>query len=122
MILKDCFGVDIVDGRWLVVAQQRNGGKLFQRRFRNSAGGLKSLVASIRTQTTKPKVCIKSVGDTALNLALQLSSLPEAEVILLSSQGLQHTASHCPRAAPLSPVSKEPSPAEVLARCAERII
>lgn len=123
MIFKDCFGIDIVDGCWLVVAQQRNGRSFCHRCFKNSTGGLASLVKFIRAQATKPKVCIKSVGDAALSVALRLGSLPEAEVILLSSHGLQHTAFHGSRlTAPLSVADKEPSSAAILARCAEFII
>jgi len=28
MIFKDCFGIDIIDSHWLVVAQQRQGRSL----------------------------------------------------------------------------------------------
>ena len=123
MIFKDCFGIDIIDSHWLVVAQQRQGRSLCHRCFKNSAGGLASLVKFIQAQTTKPKVCIQSVGEAALSVALRLGRLPEAEVILLSSHGLQHTVSHGSRpTAPLSAAGQAPSPATLLARCAELLI
>lgn len=123
MIFKDCFGIDIIDSHWLVVAQQRCGRSLCHRCFKNSAGGLASLVKFIQAQATKPKVCIQSAGEAALSVALRLGRLPEAEVILLSSHGLQQMASQgSPPIAPLSMAGQAPSPAILLARCAELLI
>ena len=123
MIFTDCFGINIVEGRWLVVAQQRQGRRLCHRCFKNSASGFTSLVKFIQAQATKPKVCIQSVGEAALSVALRLGRLPEAEVILLSSHGLQHMASQSsPPIAPLSVAGQAPSPATLLAQCAELLI
>ena len=123
MIFTDYFGINIVEGCWLVVAQQRQGRSWCHRCFKNSACGLAALVKFIQAHATKPKVCIQSVGEAALSVALRLGRLPEAEVILLSSHGLPPTASQgSPPIAPLSVAGQAPSPAALLARCAAFIL
>ncbi|HYQ90811.1 MAG TPA: hypothetical protein VES89_01715 [Candidatus Competibacteraceae bacterium] len=123
MIFTDYFGIDIVEGCWLVVAQQRQGRSVCHRCFKNSAGGLTALVKFIQAHATKPKVCIKAVGEAALSVALRLGRLPEAEVILLPSHRLSPTASQgSPPLAPLPVTDQAPSPAMLLARCAEIMI
>ena len=114
MLPESCFGIDIVDGRWLVV-QRQNGKSLLHRQFENTADGLIALLKAIRDGAVRPKVCIKSAGRAALNLALRLCSIPQAEVILISDSGLQYMGTKCVKAG-------HGGTAETLARCAERII
>jgi hypothetical protein len=115
MLTESCFGIDVVAGKWLVVVQRQNGKSLLYRRFENTADGLMGLLRAIRDAAVKPKVCIKSAGRAALNLALGLCSIPQAEVILISDSGLHNMKSKLVKAGP-------EGTAEILARCAERII
>ena len=122
MLPESCFGIDIINGRWLVVVQRRNGESLLHRRFKNTADGLTSLLKSIQDRAAKPKVCIKSAGRAALTLALRISSLPQAEVILLSHDGLQQAESRLRHTETHRSEAGHRAAAETLARCAERMI
>ncbi len=116
MLADGCFGIDIADDQWFVVAQRQNGKNLFQcQHFENTTAGLMSLINVIRSGAKKPKICIKSTGRIALNVALRLSSIPEAEVVMLSNTGLQHFG------AKVSNVGQKVA-AEILAKVAERLI
>jgi hypothetical protein len=122
MLPESCFGIDIVDGRWLVVVQRRNGKNLLYRRFENTVDGFTSLLKSIQDRAANPKVCIKSAGRTALTLALRIGSIPQIEVILLSYNGLQQAESRLQHTKANTSESGYRVAAETLARCAERMI
>ena len=120
MAPESYFGIDIVDGKWLVVGQWQEGKNLLCRRFEHTADGLTSLTRFIRDRAVKPRMCIKSNGRTALTVALHLGSLPRAEVFLLSPEGAQHTRL---RHGETEAVEKDSiGGVEVLARTAERMI
>jgi hypothetical protein len=115
MLPESCFGIDIVNGEWLIVVRRENGKNFLQRRFENTADGLTSLLKAIRDRAVKPKVCIKSAGRAALNLSLHLCSIPSAQVMLISDHGLQHMRTTRVKAG-------RGVTAEVLARYAECMI
>ncbi len=108
------FGVDVANS-WVVVVQREKGKNLLQRRFENTADGLLSLLKAIRDRAIKPKVCIRSAGRTAVNLALHLYGIPSAQIMLISDHGLQHTGATRVKAG-------HEAVAEALARYAERMI
>jgi len=122
MIPESCFGIDIVDDRWLVVAQRQDGKSVPCKRFDNTTDGFASLLKFIRDTAAKPKVCIKSAGRTALTIALRLCGIPQAEVILLSHDGLQQIKSRAQSIGTKISEADHMVAAEILARCAERMI
>jgi hypothetical protein len=120
MVPESYFGIDIVDGKWLVVAQWQEGKNLLCRRFENTTDGLTSLSRFIRDRAVKPRMCVKLNNRAALSLALHLGSLPRAEVILLSQEGLHQNESRLRHMGTKEEGSIDG--VEVLARAAERMI
>ena len=122
MVPESYFGIDIVDGKWLVVGQWQEKNNLLCRRFENTADGLTSLSRFILDRAVRPRMCIKLNGRTALTIALHLGSLPQAEVFLLSPEGIQHTAFRLPHVGTEAAEKDSMDGVEVLARAAERMI
>jgi hypothetical protein len=122
MLPESCFGIDLVDGHWLVVVERREGKTCYGGRFENTAEGLTDLLRFIQDRGTKPKVCITPTDRAALTIALHLCRIPQVEVILLSRDGLRLHRSRLRSTETRASEAGNLVVAETLARTAERMI
>ncbi len=121
MARQSYFGLDTDDDHLWTLAQCIDGKTIVLQRFRNTLDGLSAIERFIRDQSGRPRICIKLSNASTLNLVEYLSGIPGVEVILINEVGFQKYQlwSSTPKQ---TPSLENPFRAEILARCAERII
>jgi hypothetical protein len=81
-----------------------------------------SLIVFLRENCSRPKICLRAAGGAAIKLVQYLSGVPDAEVMLISDQGLRIQKAWLPDATSHPYMQGSANQAETLARCAERLI
>lgn len=105
------------NNEWIVVSQAQ-GQTRWSGKFDNTSEGLKSLARFICDCCSRPKICVKSTNSLGLRLILYISSIPDIEVLLMSEAGLRIHQGWLAN----TPATTSMPQAEILARCAERLI
>lgn len=113
-----CYGVDISEDGTLVVAERMNGKPAAATRYPAGAAGVSALRERIESDPARPRVCIRSCSAAALAIALGLTALPRAEVMLVAPRVIESSARAGREPAPTNPEER----ALRLARMAERLI
>lgn len=113
---RSYLGIECTENNEWIVVSQEQGETRWSAKFDNSSEGLKSLVNFISNRCSRPKICVKSKNSLGLHLILYISSVTDIEVLLMSDAGLRvhrNWVANLPTSTPQ---------AEILARCAERLI
>lgn len=105
------------NNEWIVVNQVQ-GEMRWSAKFDNTSEGLESLAKFISDRCRRPKICVKSTNSLGLHLILHISSVTDIEVLLMSEAGLRVHQGWLPDL----PARTATPQAEILARCAERLI
>lgn len=97
-----------------------DGDRIWSRVFKNTWAELGELVLFIAGHGRRPRICLNPTSPAALKLIKSVGGIPDAEVLLLSAEGMRL---HRPwlRGDARLPGGDE-ARALFLARCAERII
>lgn len=115
---RSYLGIEATENNEWIVVNQEQGETRWSAKFENTPEGLKSLVKLISDRCSRPKICVKSKSSLGLHLILYISSVTDIEVLLMSDAGLRVYQNWVP-----SLPTRTPTPqAEILARCAERLI
>jgi hypothetical protein len=120
MTLQTYFGLDNDENTWLLV-QRSKGETVFLRRFKNTIAGLNELSKFIKSRCEKPRIYIKSTGCATLNILKTLCSIPDIEVMFVSSAGFKQYQTCLPKNTARNSTATF-GEAEILANCAERMI
>src|SRR5260370_7977881 len=107
-------GIDVSAAR-LVVAVEAEGGKYGQRSFPNRASGHQALIACLKKNGTRVRVCLEATGLYSLDLALALHAAAGIEVAVLNPKTVNRFA------ATLCRSKTDPADAQVLAEYARRM-
>lgn len=121
MASRDFIGIERNNqDEWVVV--KRVGTQRICKRFRDSPTDLVSLMSFLRDRCTRPKICLKAAGAASVKLMRYLCGIPEAEVLLISEQGLRVHKGWLAETSLHPYMQGSANHAETLARCAERLI
>lgn len=114
-----CYGVDVSEDGTLVVAERMNGVPAASSRYPAGAAGVSALREHIESDPARPRVCIRSCGAATLAIALGLTALPRAEVMLVAPRVIEESSARSNREPALTDSEAR---ALRLARMAERLI
>ena len=122
MLNRSYIGIDNTSNNEWVIVQRVEGKTRLSKQFRNTPAEIVTLVKFIRDRCSRPKICLKSTSHTAINLINYISGIPDVEVVIMSEAGLMAHQTWLPTVRSTPQVQRTGSQAELLARCAERII
>jgi hypothetical protein len=121
MASRDFIGIELSNqNEWIVV--KRAGTDRTCQRFRDSPTDMAALMTFLRDRCTRPKICLKAAGDASVRLVGYLGGIPDAEVLLISDEGLQVHKARLASTTLHPYMQGSANAAETLARCAERLI
>jgi hypothetical protein len=86
---QSCFGVEPCPDGSVVIAAKHEG-ELSVTRVEPGTTQSSQVVEFVRRRARSPRVCVASYNGRGLNLALALGSLPDAEVILMRPDLIEH--------------------------------
>ena len=113
-----CYGIDIADDGALVVAEYSQGKPGTATRYPAGETGVAAVREQIGREATRPRICIRACGASALTVAMGLAPLPSVEVTLLAPRVIEAGARPKLEAAPVTPEER----AQRLAQLAGRLI
>jgi len=100
----DCrYGVDISDDGSLVVAEIVNGRPVPPCRYAAGADGIHALRERIARRSARRRVCIRCRGAAAFEVALNLATFPDGEIMLVAPRAFEaeeHVSLDAPPATP----------------------
>ena len=118
---RSFLGIDTDTENDLVMVQRTEGRTLYSKHFQNTSADIRALVGFIRARCVRPRICLKATTSAAMKLLESLSGIPDVEVVFMSEAGLRmHRSLHASCGSAGRAVQN--TQAELLARCAERMV